>query len=154
MTTNRVIGYQNHIPWHIPEEMQHFKESTMGHAVIMGRKTFESIGKALSGRTNVVLSSNRNLQLSDCHVAHSLTEGLDHCSSQKKVFIIGGRMLYEQAMKNAATILLSVIHRKLKGDTYFPDIPAEHFQLISEKELGTKQTFTLQTYQRVHHKIR
>ena len=112
MDPNRVIGYKNRIPWHIPEEMEHFKKSTMGHGIIMGRKTFESIGKALPGRTNIVLSTNHNLALSDCHIAHSLAEGIYHSSNQEKVFIIGGRTLYIQAMEHVDTILLSVIHRK------------------------------------------
>lgn len=148
MDPNRVIGYKNRIPWHIPEEMQHFKKSTMGHGILMGRKTFESIGKALPGRTNIVLSTDQNLTLSDCHIAHSLTEAIRCCSTQEKVFIIGGRTLYEQAMEYVDTILLSVIHREYKGDITFPAIPAESFQLISEKEMGTNQTFTLQTYRR------
>ncbi len=149
MTPSRIIGYKNRIPWHIPEEMQHFKESTMGNAVIMGRKTFESIGKPLPGRTNVVLSSKQNLRLSDCYVAHSLAEGLAHCSNQEKVFIIGGKTLYEQAMAHADSIILSTIHREFKGDIRFPDIPAGRFQLISEKEMGTKQTFSILTYRRI-----
>ncbi len=148
MDPNRVIGYKNRIPWHIPEEMRHFKNNTMGHGIIMGRKTFESIGKALPGRTNVVLTTNHKLVLPDCHIAHSLAEGIRCCSNQGKVFIIGGRTLYQQAMEYVDTILLSVIHREYTGDITFPAIPSESFQLISEKEMGTKQAFTLQTYQR------
>jgi dihydrofolate reductase len=149
MDPNRVIGHKNRIPWHIPEEMTHFKKSTMGHGVIMGRKTFESIGKALPGRTNIVLSTNPNLELSGCHISHSLTEGMNYCSNQEKVFIIGGSTLYEQSMEHVDNILLSIIHREYAGDVFFPIIPANTFQLISEKEMGTEQTFTLQTYQRI-----
>jgi len=94
-----------------------------------------------------VLSNKQNLQLSGCHVAHSLEEGIDYCSQMEKIFIIGGRMLYEQAMDFVDSILLSVIHTEYTGDTYFPGIPADRFRLISEKEMGTQQTFTLQTYQ-------
>lgn len=149
MDPNRVIGYKNRIPWQIPEEMAHFKESTMGHAVVMGRKTFESIGKALPGRTNIVLSTKQDLTLPNCHIVHDLTEGIHYCSSHKKVFIIGGRTLYKQAMKQVDTIILSILHQGYVGDTYFPDIPADSFQLISEKEMGTEQFFTLQTYRRL-----
>lgn len=149
MDPNRVIGYKNRIPWQIPEELAHFKRSTMGHAVVMGRKTFESIGMALPGRTNIVLSTSRDLALLNCHIAHDLTEGIHYCSNQEKVFIIGGRTLYQQAMEQADTILLSVLHREYVGDTYFPAIPADSFQLISEKEMGTEQVFTLQTYWRL-----
>lgn len=149
MDTNRVIGRSNRIPWHIPEEMHLFKETTMGHAVIMGRKTFDSIGKALPGRQNVVLSTNRNLSLPGCQVAHSFAEGLACCKDQKKVFIIGGKTLYEESMARADTILITVIHKEYEGDTLFPAIPLKHFRLLSEKQMGTEPLFTLQTYQRI-----
>lgn len=149
MDPNRVIGYKNRIPWHIPEEISHFKKTTMGHTVIMGRKTYESIGAILPGRQNVVLSSNRNLTFPGCHIVHSLEEGIRYCVKQEKIFIIGGRMLYKESMAGVDTILLSTIHQKYTGDIYFPIIPADHFQLISEKEMGKEQPFTLQEYQRI-----
>ena len=148
MDTNRVIGINNRIPWHIPEEMRYFKETTMGHGVIMGRKTFESIGRALPGRQNIVLSTNRKLSLPGCQVAHSLAKGLACCKDQKKVFIIGGETLYQEAMEQVDTILLTTIHKEYEGDTLFPAIPAKHFQLLSKKQMGTEPLFTLQTYQR------
>jgi dihydrofolate reductase len=148
MDTNRVIGFKNKIPWHIPEEIRHFKESTMGHGVIMGRKTFDSIGAALPGRQNVVISTNRKLSHPGCQIAHSLAEALACCKKQKKVFIIGGRGIFQEAMNQADTILLSIIHKTYEGDTLFPAIPAEDFQLLSEKQMGTDPLFTLQTYQR------
>ena len=149
MSLNRVIGEKNRIPWHLPEEMQHFKASTMGHAVIMGRNTFESIGKHLPGRKNIVLSSKTSLKLPGCHVAHSLEDGIRYCSPMEKVFIIGGRVVYEQAMEYVDTILLSILPTEYPGDIYFPDIPKDRFLLVSEKEIGTEQPFTLQKYQRI-----
>ncbi len=148
MDINRVIGLKNKIPWHIPEEMQHFKESTMGHGVIMGRKTFDSIGGALPGRQNIVLSSNHKLSLPDCQVAHSLAEGLACCKNQKKVFIAGGKTIYQEAMEQVDTILLTIIQKEYEGDTLFPAIPPTHFQLLSEKTMGRDPLFTLQIYQR------
>ena len=115
MTPNRIIGYKNRIPWHIPEEMQHFKKCTMGHGVIMGRKTFESMEKALPGRTNIVLSRSPDLALPGCHIAYSLTEGMRCCQKQKKVFIIGGSMLYEQAMEHADTTFSQLFIRSIQA---------------------------------------
>ena len=149
MSLNRVIGEKNRIPWHLPEEMQHFKANTTGHAVIMGHNTFESIGKVLPDRENIVLSRDATLKLPGCHVAHSLEEGINHCSHMEKVFIIGGRVVYEQAMEYVDTILLSILPTEYSGDTYFPDIPMDSFLLISEKTIGSEQPFTLQKYQRI-----
>ena len=146
MDPNGIIGHKNKIPWHIPEEMKHFRETTMGHAVLMGRKTFESIGKALPGRKNIILSTNRGFAPLHCQVFQTLQEGLNSCSNQEKVFIIGGKMVYQQAIAHADTILLSVLHREYTGDVTFPDIPTHRFQLTAEKERGTEQQFTLKTY--------
>ena len=148
MAKNRVIGINNNIPWHIPEEMRHFKNSTMGHAVIMGRKTFESMAMPLPGRLNVVLSRNSNCHFPGCRVAGSLTAGIECCKGHQKIFIIGGRSLYEEAMDMVDTILLSVLDRNYEGDTFFPDIPTECFQQVSEKKMGETQIFTLHTFQR------
>ena len=148
MTKSRIIGKNNRIPWHIPEEMQFFKESTMGHAVIMGRKTYDSIAMPLPGRFNVVLSRNKNLNINGCHIAHSLEEGIACCRNQEKTFIIGGRTLYEESLNLADTILLTILDNEYEGDTFFPHIPEESYQLISEKRMGEKDTFTVYTYQR------
>ena len=148
MDKNRVIGYKNSIPWHIPEDLLHFKKITMGHAIIMGRKTFESIACVLPGRQNVVLSTNSDLTIAGCHMAQSLAEGLQHCRNQEKVFIIGGETVYREAMAFADTILLSVIPQEHAGDAFFPPIPEKEFQLQSEEKIDAEQVFTFQTYQR------
>jgi dihydrofolate reductase len=148
MSRNRTIGRNNTIPWHIPEEMYHFKKSTMGHAVIMGRKTFESIGRALPGRLNVILSKDKELQLPGCHIADSLTEAIHYCQDQEKSFIIGGQSIFRESLALADTILLSVLDKEYEGDTFFPPIPKKSFQKISEKRMGHAQPFTLLTYQR------
>jgi len=148
MDKNRMIGYQNSIPWHIPEDLQHFKKITMGHGIIMGRKTFESIACVLPGRQNVVLSTNSSLAITGCDMAQSLAEGLHRCRNQEKVFIIGGETVYREAMAFADTILLSVIQQEYMGDAFFPPIPEKDFQLQFEEEIAAEQVFTLQTYQR------
>jgi len=126
--------------------MRHFKETTMGHAVLMGRRTFESIGKALPGRKNIVLSTDPDFTAPHCQVFHTLEAGLTCCSNQEKVFFIGGKIVYQQAIAYADTILLSVLHQEYAGDISFPDIPADRFQLTAEKELGTEHQFTFRTY--------
>jgi dihydrofolate reductase len=148
MSSNKIIGQNNTIPWHIPEEMYHFKKSTMGHAVIMGRKTFESIGKALPGRLNIVLSKNKGLHIPGCKVTDSLTKAIQCCQDQKKSFIIGGQSIYQESLELVDTILLSILDREYEGDTFFPPIPKNHFQQISEKRMGHEQPFTLRTYRR------
>lgn len=148
MAQNRVIGLNNSIPWHIPEEMQFFKKSTIGHAVIMGRKTYESIGAPLTKRLNVVLSRNSDFHAPGCTVAMDLTEGIKHCGSHNKIFIIGGESIYKEAIKIADTILLSVLENEYEGDVFFPHISTEHFREVSIKPMGKKSIFTLYTYQR------
>ncbi len=149
MSSNRVIGRDNMIPWQIPEEMHHFKKNTMGHAVIMGRKTFESIGKALPGRFNVVLSKDKGAHIPECRIADSLSKAIQYCQDQEKSFIIGGQSIYQESLALVDTILLSIVDREYEGDTFFPTIPEKHFQQISTKRMGQEQPFTLHTYQRL-----
>lgn len=123
MAHNRVIGRNNAIPWHLPEEMRFFKETTMGHAVLMGRKTYESIGKPLPGRLNVVLSRDRELRLDGCLTATSLEAGIRLCQGQEKVFVIGGEKIFSEALELVETILLSLLDQEYEGDTFFPPSP-------------------------------
>lgn len=148
MAKNRVIGRNNRIPWHIPEEMRHFKETTMGHAVIMGRKTFESMGKPLPGRLNVILSRNSTLHVPGCMTAQNLPEGLRCCQGQEKVFIIGGKTIYQESMVMVDTILLSILDEEYEGDIFFPPVPEDLFQQVSEKRIGREHPFTLLVYTR------
>lgn len=149
MAKNKIIGKDNKIPWQIPEEMRHFKETTMGHAVIMGRKTFESIGTPLPGRLNIVLSTNKSLHCPGFTLAATLKEGIDCCQGHSKIFITGGKTLYEHSMHLVNTILLSVLDQEYEGDTVFPHIPEEQFKEVSRKRLGQSDPFTLFTYHRI-----
>ncbi|HID70708.1 MAG TPA: dihydrofolate reductase [Desulfobacterales bacterium] len=148
MAKNRVIGKNNKIPWHIPDEMRHFKETTMGHAVIMGRKTFESIKTPLPGRLNVVLTRNPDLRSPGFHFTDSIEKGIDYCRNQKQIFIIGGQSIFQKSMKIVDTILLSVLDEEYDGDAVFPHISMKNFRKISEKRIGESQPFTLFTFQR------
>ncbi len=149
MARNRIIGKNNQIPWHIPEEMSFFKKSTMGHGVIMGRKTYDSINKPLAGRFNVVLSGNQSLCIPGCNTASSLKNAIQQCQAQEKAFIIGGKTVYETAMPLVDTIVLTVIDTEYDGDTYFPHIPMQFFHQSSQKHIARRtDSFTIYTYQR------
>jgi len=150
MAHNRVIGRNNSIPWHIPEEMQFFKKTTMGHAVIMGRKTYDSIARPLPGRFNVVLSRDKNIQIAGCMVTSNLIAGIECCKGYEKIFIIGGRTIYAEAMNMVDTVLLSILDKEYEGDVFFPHLPKEQFDHLSEKKMGKRDRFTLHTYRRKH----
>ncbi len=148
MAKNRVIGNNNSIPWCIPEEMAHFKKNTMGHALIMGRKTFESIGDPLPGRRNVVLSRDSQYSFSGCRMAPDLSAAITLCGTQEKIFIIGGGSLYAEAIHRVDTICLSVIDKEYKGDTFFPVIPQTLFKQVSIKKINSSPAFTILTFER------
>jgi dihydrofolate reductase len=124
MSENHVIGVNNALPWKIPEDMKHFVSLTMGRPVIMGRKTFESIKKPLPGRTNIVIS--RNFKAAGVTVVRSLPEAVAEAKKiagrdrQKEIMIIGGGQIYEQALPFADRLYLTIVHKKIEGDTYFP----------------------------------
>ena len=117
---NSVIGYQGAIPWKIQEDLQHFKELTMGQTVIMGRKTFKSIGRPLPGRQNIVVTSTIDF-IEGCQIARSLEEAIE-LAERDEVFIIGGAMLYAEAMPMAQILDLTLVDIEPEGDTCFPAI--------------------------------
>jgi dihydrofolate reductase len=123
MAENRVIGKNNTIPWDLPADRQRFRSLTMGHPVIMGRKTYESIGFPLEGRTNIVITRQKNFQAKGCLIAHDLRSALDLAGNADEVFICGGGDLYRQALPLANRIYLTIIHRDQEGDVFFPHIP-------------------------------
>jgi dihydrofolate reductase len=121
MARNRVIGHQGRMPWHLPADLKHFKAITLGHPVVMGRKTFESIGKPLPGRLNVVISRQR-LQLPDgVALAGSLEEALRACNDAGRVMVIGGGEIYRQALPLASGLELTYVDDQPAGDTRFPE---------------------------------
>jgi dihydrofolate reductase len=148
MAANRVIGRGNTIPWHLPEELQWFKATTMGHVLIMGRKTHESIGRPLPGRRTIVISRNPDLRLPGCTTARSLDQALKLCAGHDKVFIAGGAQIYALALPLADTILLSILTQEIAGDTFFPPVPAEEFTEIARRTIPGPIPYTRITYQR------
>lgn len=120
MAQNRTIGINNTLPWRCPEDLKHFKSLTMGHHMIMGRKTYDSIGKPLPGRTTVVVTRNPELEIDGCIVTRSLEEAIAACSGDKEVFIVGGAELYAQAMPLVDTLYVTEIQQDVDGDAHFP----------------------------------
>ena len=127
MTENRVIGRNGAIPWDLPEDRRHFRELTMGHPVIIGRKTFESIGRPLPGRMNIVLSRREEYRAEGCLVARDLKAALMAAAGNDEVFICGGGELYREALPRADRLYLTLVHMTVAGDTFFPEIPAGAF---------------------------
>ena len=150
MTSDRVIGHNNTIPWHIPGEQTRFKEVTMGHSLIMGRKTWQSIGHPLPGRQNIVLTGNREFQAPGCQVVHSLEQGLAAArkGNGEKVFIIGGEQVYRLALERADSLLLTIIDQKCAGDTFFPAFSCPPFVLTRSEEVQMPVPYTVQLFEK------
>lgn len=134
MAKNRVIGSQGDIPWRIPGEQKIFKRFTLGHAVIMGRKTFESLDQPLSDRINIIVTRQKNYRAEGCLVANDLASAIKCCPAvEDEAFICGGGQLYHEALPLADRIYLTVIPRDIPGDTYFPDFLLTEFR-VSQSE--------------------
>ncbi|OGT02006.1 MAG: diacylglycerol kinase [Gallionellales bacterium RIFCSPLOWO2_02_58_13] len=134
MAQNRTIGIDNTLPWRIPEDLKHFKKLTMGHHMIMGHKTFESIGRPLPGRTTVVVSRDRNLKIDGCIVAHSLAEALAACASDPEVFVVGGADIYAQSLGLADALYITEIRQDVAGDAWFPEFDRAEWQETSREK--------------------
>jgi dihydrofolate reductase len=121
MAKNRVIGNNNTLPWHLPADLKHFKSLTMGHHIIMGRKTHESIGRPLPGRTSVVVTRNAGYSMPDVISANSLEAAIAACGDDGEIFVIGGSEVYRQAIKLADRIYLTEIDAEISGDAHFTE---------------------------------
>lgn len=119
---NNGIGKDNQLPWHLPADLKHFKALTTGHPIIMGRKTFESIGKALPNRQNIVISRQNDYLAEGASLVSSLEEAFGLCKSYDEAFIIGGAQIFEYALPLADILYLTVIHHQFNADTFFPTI--------------------------------
>ncbi len=135
---NKVIGKSNgEIPWHIKEEFQHFKKTTFGFPIIMGKRTFESLKQPLKGRLNIVITRKKNFIIkNEIKIFNSIVEALNFCKKLKteKVFIIGGAEIYKQALTLADEMIISYMNFNADGDIFFPDFNKEDWQIISEEE--------------------
>lgn len=139
MSTNRVIGINNSLPWHLPNDLKYFKQATMGKPIVMGRNTFESIGKPLPGRRNIVISRNPDYQPEGVDVVRSLDEairlGEDIClvDGQEEVMIIGGAQIYSLALERADRLYITHVDAEIEGDAFFPEVTWENYEKIAEE---------------------
>jgi dihydrofolate reductase len=134
MSENRVIGRQGRLPWRLPDDLKRFKELTTGHTVIMGRKTFESIGRPLPQRRNIVASRNPDWAAEGVEIAHSLDEALVRTAGEAEVFIIGGEQLYRAALPRADRIYLTRVLACIEGDAFFPSFQNTQWTLAQRLE--------------------
>lgn len=138
MSRNRVIGKEGAIPWHIPADLRRFRELTLGHTVIMGRRTFESIGRPLPWRRNVVVTGQKNYAREDTLVVHSLMEAVASADPAEELFICGGSEIYRQALAICSKIYLTVVDLDVSGDSFFPHIPADAFREVSRETISER----------------
>ena len=122
MAANGVIGRDNQLPWHLPADLKHFKKTTMGKPILMGRKTWESIGRPLPGRANIVITRDSTYTAAGCEVVNSIDAAIAAAGEQDEVMVIGGAELYRQVLPDTDTIYLTRIHEVVEGDTRFPEI--------------------------------
>ena len=131
---NNVIGKDNKLIWHLPADLKYFKTLTMGAPIIMGRKTFESIGKPLPGRISVIVTKDMEYKSDGCIVVHSLESAIEAVKSYKEAFVIGGEQIYRQFIDVADKIYLTRVYEKFEGDSFFPDINSQLWQMTEKAD--------------------
>ena len=148
MAKNRVIGRDGQLPWHLPSDLQRFKRLTMGHPLLMGRRTFESIGQPLSGRWTIVLSRDPEYRVAGCKVVSNIESGIQLASPAEELFICGGVEIYRQALSLVERIYLTELDTDIEGDTYFPELPEGEFQIIQTQQFKDELNYRFSILQR------
>jgi len=155
MAKNRVIGADGAIPWHLPDELKLFKSLTMGHHIIMGRKTWESIGRLLPGRTTVIVSRNRALRVPGAIVTDSLEGAINACGGDPEIFVIGGADLFRAALPLAGRLYLTTVDADVKGDTFMPEFDTSAWREVASESFAADErnryAFQCATYERANH---
>lgn len=148
---NNVIGKDNGLIWHLPDDLKFFKEKTNGHAIIMGRRTFESVGRPLPNRTNIVITRDKNFNPEGCVIVNSLEAALEIASGDDEPFIVGGEQIYRLALPFTDRVYLTRIHHSFEGDRYFPELGAE-WKTVEKTEHGIDDkhaySFTFISYEK------
>ena len=156
MDQNRGIGYQGQLPWHLSSDLRRFRTLTMGHHLLMGRKTYTSIGKPLPGRVMIVVSKNPDFQVDGCEIVHSLDKGLRFAreSGEEELFIIGGGKIFSQSLPFADRLYLTIVHTASKVDVYFPEINSSDWIEISslDHSSGPGDDYS-HTYKLIHRRV-
>ena len=146
------LGLDNRLVWHIPRDLKHFKDSTHGHSIIMGRKTFESLPKALPYRKNIVLSRRKNIAYTDAVVVNSVEKAIEQTKPDPKPYIVGGGEIYKLFMKYSSYIELTRIHHKFKSDTFFPKINLNKWEVVKRQDVKKSEVenynYSFLTYKR------
>lgn len=152
MDKNQVIGKNNTLPWHLPADLKHFKKVTMGKPIIMGRKTFESIGKPLPGRQNIILTRDKNYHATGCSIIHSIDEINKHTDAEE-IFVIGGSEIFNQLLPFAQKLYLTFIDAQFDGESYFPKWQKnEWHEIYREDHLADEQNkynYSFVTYEKL-----
>lgn len=132
---NQTIGREGGLPWHLPEDLKYFKRVTMGKPIIMGRKTFESIGRPLPGRTNIIITRDQNFAAEGISVVHSIDEAIDLAKDENpdEVMIIGGAQIYAQALARTDLLHLTQVHQDVEGDAHFPELDYKEWREVSRE---------------------
>ncbi|KUP06494.1 dihydrofolate reductase [Bacillus coahuilensis p1.1.43] len=151
MDENGLIGKDNSMPWHLPKDLKHFKTKTTGRTIIMGRKTFESLGKPLPNRKNIVLTRNQHSHIEGCETVHSIEDIIRmNQQSSEEYMVIGGSQIYKEFLPFADKLEVTLIHDTFEGDTYFPTIDWDMFKLIEqvqgERDKHNPYSFEFRTY--------
>jgi dihydrofolate reductase len=133
ISENHVIGKDNKLLWHLPKDLKHFKDTTTGHTVIMGRKTYDSVGKPLPKRRNIIVT-RQTITIEGCEVVNSIEAALALCKSESEVFVVGGAEIYKQAMKLTDRIYLTIVHQNFDGDSFFPEIDDTEWKEVSRED--------------------
>jgi dihydrofolate reductase len=147
MAENRVIGRNNKMPWDIPPDRTRFHAITRGHPIILGRKTFESIGRPLSNRTNIVLTRQQDYSIAGCVIVHDLKSAFAACAGADEVFICGGEEVFSETIDLADRIYLTIIHKQVEGDAFFPDIP-QFFEEVERRRVDDDIPYDVVLYTR------
>lgn len=146
MAQNRVVGVDNKLPWHLPEDLKYFKRITTGKAVIMGRKTYESIGRPLPNRTNIVITRSAEFSAPGIEVVNSLdaaielAENVSLINAVDEVMVIGGAQIYEAALPQADRLYLTHVHANVEGDAYFPDVDMGRWKELGREDYDASET--------------
>ncbi|MGE7840411.1 dihydrofolate reductase [Lysinibacillus sp. NPDC093712] len=141
---NNVIGYENGMPWHLPGDLQYFKEKTMSKPMIMGRKTFESIGRPLPGRRNIVITRDANYRADGAEIVTSLDEALSLAGEVPEIMIIGGEQIFRLSMDITDRIYATKINHSFKGDTFFPQYEDDFVLVSSQQPVTAPEGYTFQ----------
>jgi len=141
MDENRGIGYENRLPWHISTDLRRFKSLTMGHYLVMGRKTYESIGRILPGRSMIILTRGNSYQAVGCVIVHSLEDAVRfaEAAGEQELFVIGGGEVFSQAMPLAERLYLTIVHERVQADVYFPVFDENDWQELESHYLPASE---------------